>query len=77
MNGFQEQFGRREDVVATRYDDGDTVTFVADFDGDAAVDVVDGTAIVVVGDEQFEFDLPAGDTNARANNGIVTVEVHA
>ncbi|GGN15884.1 DUF7127 family protein [Halarchaeum nitratireducens] len=69
--------------LVERYDyDGETVV-VADTpfaDERVAVDVVDGTAIVVVtGDDedaQHEIELPAGEV-ARAfiNNGIITVEV--
>ena len=75
MNDSQERFSRREDVVGARYEDGDTVVFVADFaTEDVAVDVVDDT-VIVVGDDQHEFEVPAGETTARANNGVVTVEV--
>ncbi|GGM53759.1 hypothetical protein J2752_000552 [Halarchaeum rubridurum] len=69
--------------LVERYDyDGETVV-VADTsfaDERVSVDVVDGTAIVVVagddGDAQHEIDLPEGEV-ARAfiNNGVVTVEV--
>ncbi|MFC6963587.1 hypothetical protein ACFQJ8_18040 [Halocatena marina] len=42
---------------------------------EASIDVVDDTAIVVIGDEQYEFDVPAGDAQAFIKNGIVTIEV--
>ncbi|WP_254841236.1 DUF7127 family protein [Natronomonas marina] len=42
---------------------------------DGTVDIVDGTAIVVVGDEQHEFEVPAGASRAVMNNGIVSIEV--
>lgn len=65
------------------YDDDETV-IVADFgtaDGDATVDVVDETAIVVVdgpeGTRQEEFDLPAADAEAFIRNGVLTIEVSA
>jgi hypothetical protein len=51
---------------------------VADFGADAegSVDLVGDTAIVVVGDDQYEFELPAGVTaRASMNNGVLTVEV--
>jgi len=66
-----------------RYDYENESVVVADtgfLDGEASVDVVDGTAIVVVEtrgeNAQYELDLPPGDV-ARAfiNNGVVTVEV--
>jgi hypothetical protein len=77
MSGFTERFARRENVVASRYEDGDRVVFVADLGGAAEVsaDVVDGTAIVVHGDEQYEFAVPDGDATVTVNNGVVTVEV--
>ena len=79
MNDSQERFSRREDVVGARYEDGDTLVFVADFPTeDVAVDVVNDTVIVVTDDDdQHEFEVPAGETTARANNGVVTVEVQA
>lgn len=39
------------------------------------VDIVDGTAIVVIGDEQREIDVPADAVQAVNSNGIVTFEV--
>ncbi|MFC6719342.1 hypothetical protein ACFQGT_03505 [Natrialbaceae archaeon GCM10025810] len=40
--------------------------------GEPSVDVVDGTAIVVVGDEQYEFDVPPEADDVTVNDGIVT-----
>ena len=49
---------------------------VADFGGvDGSVDVVDETAIVVVGDEHYEFEVPTGASRAVMNNGVVTIEL--
>jgi hypothetical protein len=51
---------------------------VADFGAAAegSVDLVGETAIVVVGDDQYEFEVPAGATaRASMNNGVLTVEV--
>jgi len=60
----------------------DEALLVADFgraggpdDEGGAVDIVDGTAIVVIDGEQYEFDVPAGSSRGIMNNGIVTVEV--
>jgi hypothetical protein len=36
------------------------------------VDVVGRTVIVVLGDDQIEFEVPRG-TEVRANNGVLTV----
>lgn len=69
---FTEQGG-----FITRYDYDDETVLVADIglSTEASIDVVDGTAIVVIGDEQYEFDVPAGDAQAFIKNGIVTIEV--
>ena len=56
------------------YDDGAVI--VADFGSvSGTVDVVDGTAIVVIGEDQYEFELPAGVDRAVMNNGVVSIEV--
>ena len=69
----------REEAIEARrfeYEDGDVL--VADFgrDVDPAVDIVDGTAIVVTDEEQVEFDVDA-DARVFINNGVLTVEVEA
>jgi HSP20 family molecular chaperone IbpA len=71
-----------EDGAAVRrYEYDDTAVVVADIGAarEAAVDVVEETAIVVVGDDaggvEREVALPPGDASARVNNGVVTVEV--
>lgn len=62
-------------VFGRRYDYADGTVLAADFGpGEATVDVVDGTVIVVAGDEQYEFEVPAG-ASASINNGVLTVEV--
>jgi hypothetical protein len=66
-----EFVGRRIDY------DGRTV-LVADFGASAegSVDLVGDTAIVVVGDDQYEFEVPAGvSARASVNNGVLTIEV--
>ena len=73
--------GSSRAVRTYEYED-DTV-LVADLrlpDENLDLDIIDGTAIVVVtvdGEEhQFEFDLPDGDvTKAIINNGVVTIEI--
>ncbi|WP_121740789.1 DUF7127 family protein [Natronorubrum halophilum] len=75
-----EQFTRKEGQVARTYDyDGGSVLAV-DFgadETDASVDLVDDTVIVVVGDEQYDFDLPDGadDAHTFIKNGVLTVEM--
>jgi len=77
-NTFADQHG-----YVQRYDYAEESVVVADTafaDEQVSVDVVDGTAMVVVEADgesrQYELDLPDGEV-ARAfiNNGIVTVEV--
>ena len=59
-----------------RYEYEDAVVYAVDLGpaADGSVDVVDGTAIVVVDDDQYEFEVP-GDAKAFIRNGVVTVEV--
>jgi hypothetical protein len=72
-----QRFAER-DVVARQYQyaDGDVLAFDLGAGAAGAVDVVDGTLMVVVDDEQFETDLPEGRAaKATINNGVVTVEM--
>jgi hypothetical protein len=67
-----------EDVVGRQYEYDGRTTLVADFGAsvDGSVDLVGDTAIVVVGDDQYEFEVPAGVVvRASMNNGVLTVEV--
>jgi hypothetical protein len=65
------------DAPLRQYEYDDAVVLAADLGvvGDATVDVVDGTAIVVVGDEQYDFEVPAGDARAFIRNGVLTIEM--
>jgi hypothetical protein len=65
------------DGPVRRYDYADRTVFAADLGAGAEgdVDVVDGTAMVVLGDSQYEFEIPEGDAQAFIKNGVVTVEV--
>jgi hypothetical protein len=76
-----QQFASRNDGTLRRYRYDDNTIFAADLGttDKASVDIVDQTAIVVVGDEQFEFEVPAedGDVQTALNNGILTIEVTA
>ncbi|WP_254271064.1 DUF7127 family protein [Haloarcula marina] len=77
MNSNQQLF---DEASLRRYEYEDSTVLAADvgFVGDASVDVVDGTVIVVAGDEQFEQEVPES-AGARAfiNNGILTIELSA
>lgn len=67
---------KREDIViAQREYDGESVVTV-DFgpEVELALDVVDGTAIVVAGDGQFEFEVPDWAAEVTVNDGILTIE---
>lgn len=77
MSAFQERFARRDDTIARRYDYDDQILFVADLGPgrEGSVDVLDGTVIVVLGDEEYEFEIPAGEARGSIANGVVTVEV--
>lgn len=65
----------QDDSRIRRVDREDGEEFVVDLGpvDDAAVDVVDGTAIVVVGDDQYDLDLPQDDAEAFIRNGVLTV----
>lgn len=74
-----EQFDERDDPRLQRYDYDDETVFVADLGletGDATVDVVDRTAIVVTDSgSEFEFGVPDGVREASIRNGVLTFEV--
>lgn len=60
------------------YDSGEVYAF--DFGSGTTnidVEIVDGTAIIVYEDAQYDLDLPSGDveTNTDSNNGVVTIEI--
>jgi hypothetical protein len=72
----QQQAGEDERVVR-RYDYEDEWVIAADLgvaDDRVAVDVVDGTAIVLVDDRtELEFDLPGTNESVDTNNGVLVV----
>ncbi|EMA41710.1 DUF7127 family protein [Halobiforma nitratireducens] len=75
-----EQFTDSQERPARRYEYDDGAILAVDFGhevGDAAVDLVDGTVIVVIGDEQYELELPDGadDAHTFIKNGVLTVEL--
>mgnify|MGYP000297794026 CR=1 FL=1 len=63
--------------VARRYEYEDQTVIAADFGPGAepSVDVVDGTVIIVAGDDQHEYDVPEGAVETFTRNGVVTIEV--
>ena len=77
MNTDQQLF---DELPVRRFEYDDGVVLAADVGplDDASVDVVDGTMILVAGDEQYEHDLPeASDARAFINNGVLIIELSA
>lgn len=72
----QQRFTEQEGAVA-QYEYDDEIVLVADIGPgtDGSVDVVDRTAVIVVNEKQYEFDIPEGDAQAFIKNGVVTIEV--
>lgn len=71
-----------DEVLYRQYDYDEETVIVADLGrraSEASVDVVDGTAIVVLeidGDQQqYEFELPSADAHTFISNGVLTIEV--
>ena len=63
-------------VMVRRYDYGGTTVVAADLGraGSApAVDIVDETALVVVDDRQFEFEVPDEAEDVSVNGGVLTI----
>lgn len=76
MTEHMQSIRGETDGTVRRYEYDDSVVFAADFGPvEGTVDVVDGTAMVVVDDEQYDFDVPEGTVRTVMNNGVVTVEV--
>lgn len=72
----KQQF-ERDGPDVRRYEYDDRTVVAADLGpvGDGSVDIVDGTAIVNVDNDQYDIALPDGEARASIRNGIVTVEV--
>lgn len=67
---------REQDFESRRFAYDDRTEYVIDFGvgADAAVDIVDDTAIVVVGNEQHDIEVP-GNARVFMSNGVLTIEV--
>ncbi len=63
-------------VELRQFEYGTHTELVADFGPreESAVDVVDGTAMVIVDGEQYDFPVPA-DAEVFMSNGVLTIEV--
>lgn len=79
MKPTLQQFDDRDGGALSRYEYDASVVYAADVGSDAGettVDVVDGTVMIVRGDEQADFEIPeSGPAEATINNGVLTVEV--
>ena len=67
---------REQGFESRRFEYEDRTQYVVDLGAgaDVSVDVVDGTAIVVAGEDQYDFDIP-GNAQVFMSNGVLTIEV--
>lgn len=65
------------EVPVRRFDYEDHSVITVDFGPgvDPIVDVVDGTAMLIVEDTQNELDLPEGEVEVFNQNGVITFEI--
>lgn len=63
------------DISITRREQDGKEVIVIDFGrgADAKLDIVGETAIVVAGDEQYEFEVPAEASEVTTNDGMLTI----
>jgi len=75
MTEYSQAIRGDMDGVVRHYEYDDCNLLVADFGPvEGNVDIVDGTAMVVVGADQFEFEVSDDVGRAVMNNGVVTIE---
>jgi len=74
-----EQFVHEQGALARQYRYDEQAVLAVDFGpkADVAIDVLEDTVIVVVGDDHYEFDLPADDADTFMKNGVLTIETEA
>ena len=60
-------------ITRREHDGEETITIDFGPGVDAKLDVVGDTAIVVAGDEQFEFEIPPDASDVTANDGMVMI----
>jgi hypothetical protein len=67
---------KRDDItIAHReYDDGNVLVIDFGPSVETSVDVVGETAIVIAGDQQYEFDVPAEASEITTNDGILLIK---
>lgn len=67
----------QQGAIIREYEYDNTTAIAVDFGPETSnisVDIVDGTVIVVVSGEQFEFELPADTDEIATKNGVLTIE---
>ncbi len=67
----------RNGAVVSTFEYADESVIAVDFGheiDDLAVDVIGETVIVVMDDDQFEFELPPEASDVSARNGVLTIE---
>ncbi|MDJ1431593.1 Hsp20/alpha crystallin family protein [Halostagnicola sp. A-GB9-2] len=73
-----EQFTSDQLARKYEYEDGSVIAIdLGTSVPEPSVDLVDGTVIIVSGDEQYEFDLPVEENDADTfiRNGVLTIEL--
>ncbi|MGQ3413961.1 DUF7127 family protein [Natrinema sp. LN54] len=73
---LQNVAGDEDDVTISNREYEDESIIAVDFGPTGekpTVDIVDETAIVTVGETQFEFDVPADASDVTVNDGILTI----
>lgn len=74
---LEASVGDDEDVTISHREYDDESVIAVDFghvEGKPTVDIVDDTAIVVLENEQYEFDVPADASEVTVNDGILTIK---
>lgn len=73
---LQSAANERDDIKITRRDYENESVIVVDFGSrvEATLDIVGDTAIVVAGDQQFEFDVPAEAKEITTNDGMLIIK---
>ena len=67
----------RQEAIIREYEYDNITAITVDFGpraSDVSVDVVGKTAIVIAGDDQFEFELPDNVNEISTKNGMLTIE---
>lgn len=73
-----EAVAGNQEAITIRKQEYDEETVIAvDFGpaaGNPSLDIVDNTAIVVLDNDQFEFEIPSGANEVFINDGILTIK---